>query len=215
MKRRTVVVLLAGVLLSGAAATLLLLVLVVQMLAPVTGIGVETQWSMNISRRCADWPDQLSSAEKDLAQARVDKDRFLDLGTAAKAAFEVGERLKAERYAQELLRLAPEFPHNWNYGNAIHDGHVVLGRVALSKGDVKEACKQLLAAGKTPGSPQLDSFGPDMALARELLKKGQKRVVFEYFDECNRFWDLGHFKLKVWRFEARLGLSPDFTSNLF
>jgi len=38
----------------------------------------------------------------------------------------------------------------------------------LKEGKVEDAKHYLLEAGKTPGSPQLNSFGPDMSLAEEL-----------------------------------------------
>ena len=48
-----------------------------------------------------------------------------------------------------------------------------------------------MAAGATPGSPQLDSFGPNMTLAKELLEKGQPDVVLHYFALCKNFWEDG------------------------
>ncbi|MEI6198193.1 MAG: hypothetical protein WCS42_28075, partial [Verrucomicrobiota bacterium] len=56
------------------------------------------------------------------------------------------------------------------------------------EGKPDEAAKYLLAAGKTPGSPQLNSFGPDFALAKELLILGQKEVVLQYLDLVGNFW---------------------------
>jgi hypothetical protein len=49
---------------------------------------------------------------------------------------------------------------------------MVLGQVALRRGDAKKAASFLLAAGKTWGSPQLNSFGPNMPLANDLLAAG-------------------------------------------
>jgi hypothetical protein len=129
-------------------------------------------------------------------------------------AMECGEPELAGAYASEALHLATQFKHDWNYGNAIHNGHVVLGRVALSHGDVEGACKELLLAGKTPGSPQLDSFGPNMSLAKALLAHGQREVVIQYFDECQVFWRSDFGALRKWRLLVRLHLPPDFGANL-
>ena len=57
---------------------------------------------------------------------------------------------------------------------------MVLGLLALNQGNVKPA-SQYLDAGSTPGSPQLNSFGPDMSLAQALLEKGERDTVLEYF----------------------------------
>lgn len=140
--------------------------------------------------------------------------RFYALRETAKLAVEAGDYSKAQQYATELLALAPKYKKNWNYGNAIHDGHMVLGRVALTKGDKKGAIQQLLEAGKTPGSPQLDSFGPNMSLARDLVAKGETQAVITYLDECKIFWKDTRGHLGIWKSEIKEGEMPDFGASL-
>jgi tetratricopeptide (TPR) repeat protein len=137
-------------------------------------------------------------------------DRFYRLDDVAEAALEAGELDKAGAYAQELLDAAPKYESNWNYGNAIHDGNLVLGRIALQAGNVQKAGEFLLKAGETRGSPQLDSFGPDMRLAKELLENGQRDVVVKYFDLCGRFWEMGQDRLRSWRSDVEQGRVPEF-----
>jgi hypothetical protein len=168
-------------------------------------------WDMRSGNECANWPGRLKNAEAAIADPEK---RFFALADAAKSAFELGDHMKAKLYAQELLTLAPKFSRNWNFGNAIHDSHMVLGRVALASGDVELAKTELLAAGRTPGSPQLDSFGPNMSLARDLLRAGEQDAVLSYFRECSRFWELGERDLRVWAFTAKLHLPPSFGANL-
>jgi hypothetical protein len=48
-----------------------------------------------------------------------------------------------------------------------------------------------MAAGATPGSPQLDSFGPNLTLAKELFEKSQPDVILHYFALCKNFWEDG------------------------
>jgi hypothetical protein len=140
--------------------------------------------------------------------------RFYALDEAAKASFEMCKRDEARQYAAEALKLADRFPDDWNYGNAIHDGHMVLGRVALGNGDVESANRELLLAGKTPGSPQLNSFGPNMSLAKDLLEKKQTDTVIEYFGLCGAFWKMEGGNLKRWTVLAKGGETPDFGANL-
>ena len=85
-----------------------------------------------------------------------------------------GETDKAKTYAETLLKQAESFRDDWNYGNAVHVANLVLGHIALDSGDVDEAKRFLLEAGKTPGSPQLNTFRTEYAcLAKELSGKGR------------------------------------------
>jgi len=148
------------------------------------------------------------------ASGKDGAERFYALAALAKVAFEAGYFDKATAYARELLRMAPQFPKNWSYGNAIYYGHFVLGRVALRGGDTHEAASQLVAAGATPGSPQLNSFGPNVTLAKDLLAQGQTQAVLDYLAECKSFWKMDYGKLDEWIGAIRAGGSPDFRSNL-
>src|SRR5262249_20942154 len=140
--------------------------------------------------------------------------RWLALTDAAMMNVEAGSPEKAKSYAEELLRLAPKYSKDWNYGNALHKGNLALGRLSLRDGHTESAKKYLLEAGKTPGSPQLNSFGPNMTLAKELLEKGERAVVLEYFGECRNFWEMGGERLSDWSALMKDGRTPDFGANL-
>ncbi len=133
---------------------------------------------------------------------------------AAKESFEVGKIEDARKYATNLLTLAPKYRGDWNYGNAIQDGNLVLGRIALKEGRTEEAKQYLIEAGKSPGSPQMNSFGPNMSLAKDLLEKGEQDVVLQYFDLCRKFWEMGHDDLDQWSKDVKAGKVPDFGANL-
>ena len=96
--------------------------------------------------------------------------------------------------------------------DARHNVNVVLGRIALAEGDVGSAKEYLLAAGRVEGSAVLGSFGPNMALAKELLEHGEREAVLEYFNLCSRFWDSE--ELGAWADLVRAGRIPDFGGNL-
>jgi hypothetical protein len=130
------------------------------------------------------------------------------------AAFEAGDFVKAGAYATQLLAEAEASSRNWNYGNALHEAHTVLGRIAVVEGRFGDAATHLLAAGNTPGSPQLDSFGPNMALARDLLERGQTEPVLTYFEQCRKFWKFGGERLDTWTVLVRGGRVPEFGANL-
>ncbi len=140
--------------------------------------------------------------------------RFYALNRMTKAALDAGADEKADRYAHELLAMAKEFPKDWNYGNAVYDGHAALGLLALKKDDLTAAGRELVEAGKTSGSPQLNSFGPSMRLASELLAKGQKAAVLEYFSECRSFWKMGTGQLDSWTEAVNQGETPAWGMSL-
>ena len=73
----------------------------------------------------------------------------------------------------------------------------------------------LVAAGGTPGSPQLDTFGPNMSLASELLDRGETAAVIEYFKLCSNFWNGEFSQLTVWENDVRNGRRPRFGPNYF
>lgn len=146
--------------------------------------------------------------------AKAEYARWCKLGDAAKRSLARGRDADAKSFAEELEQLAQKYTKDWNYGNAIADYNIVLGRLALKSGNVATARKRLLAAGRSPGSPTLDTFGPNMALAKELLTKGGRIVVLAYFELCRRFWKDDDGKLDKWKKDVAHGRAPDFGANL-
>lgn len=130
---------------------------------------------------------------------------------AADLAARAKQWQKAKRYAQQLLR-TPSIPliSRRPDADARHVAHIVLGKVALAQGDVKSARRHLLEAAKVEGSPVLSSFGPDFSLARALLQRGERQVVLEYLDLCEKFWLSGKNLLNRYRQAIREGRIPDF-----
>ena len=81
-----------------------------------------------------------------------------------------------------------------------------MGLAALQEGDTEAAKGYLLAAGGTPGSPQLDSFGPTMTLAQALLGRGESAVVLEYPDRS--LASRNTRTLSRWKAAIRAGDAP-------
>ena len=169
---------------------------------------------------------RLNAASGDVAEAQValslmERANEMSAGVNQAAAltdlpamaFEAGDVQKARAYAERLLREATS-QEGWNYGNAVHKGNLILGRIAVAEGRVADAVTFLRAAGKTPGSPQLDSFGPNMTLAKDLLERGERDAVLAYFEACRVFWKMGGSRLDAWRQEVQAGKVPNFGANL-
>jgi hypothetical protein len=159
----------------------------------------------------------LADASKDLGElenARTEMDAFYALPSAASAALRIGNHEQAESLALRALAMAPSHADNWNYGNAIHTAHTVLGLVSLERGDIAAATNQLALAGATPGSPQLNSFGPSMRLAKALAHRGETYAVLTYLQQCRQFWKMGETWLDVWEEKLRSGEIPNFPMHV-
>ncbi len=143
--------------------------------------------------------------------------RIHSLPDRARAAFDAGEFKFARQFAEECLDVASSTQIGEYFrgdGNAIHYSHLVLGRVAVRDGELEMAKAHLLESGKTKGSPNLMSFGPNMSLAKELLELGERDVVLEYLDLCGKFWKRGSDELSEWKDEITRGEIPAFGANL-
>ena len=183
------------------------------LMAPSTAEGADDKRAGDFVSP-AEQKRQMKIVEGDLNSAKNPTERFYALNRAAKNALKGGKTDEAQGLAKELLQMAQTRTNDWNYGNAIQDSNQVLGRIALSKGDVAEAKKRLLASTDSEGSPQMNSFGPNMQLAKELLANGDKEVVLEYLDRCSAFWKMGAERLADWSESVRKGQAPEFGANL-
>lgn len=137
---------------------------------------------------------------------------LMKLAPAALAASKVNQ---ARAYSQELVSLGTaQNSFVEASGQAIHIGNLVLGRIELMAGNVGKAKERLLAAGRASGSSPLKTFGPNMLLAKELIEKGEREAVIEYFQLCAKFWERQGGKLELWKDIVRQGKMPDFGFNL-
>ena len=128
----------------------------------------------------------------------------------AVTAFAAGALEKARGYAEAMLAA---IAGNRNKGDYIHYGNLVLGRIALADEDLEEAGARLLAAGRTQGARLRRFGGPDMALAKALLERGETETVLQYLELCLGFWESGEDDLLDWIVLIEAGRIPDFDHN--
>lgn len=159
--------------------------------------------------------DRASAAIDALGSAANLDQAFACLPSAAAAAFHLDRFADAKEFAERSISLAAHYQSDWNYGNALHIGHTVLGLLALRDNDIKSAIHHLHASGETPGSPQLGSFGPTMQLAKELLRSGQVAPVMEYLTQCRVFWKMGETWLSLWERVIHEGRVPNFFQHSY
>lgn len=140
--------------------------------------------------------------------------KYLLLPIAAKQAVIIKKYDRAKYFATELLKFSNMYKNDWNYGNAVHDGNMVLGMIALKNGNTENAKIYLIKSGKISGSPQLSSFGPEMMLAHALLEKGERSIVIEYLKLCKVFWKKDSGRIDSWIASIKGGGRPYFGINL-
>jgi hypothetical protein len=157
---------------------------------------------------------RVEKSDRDYKAASDDYGRWLARSDGVLWTVDVLPPAQVREYATEVLGGATRYRTDWNYGNAVHKANLALGRLALRDGSKEEAKGFLLEAGKTPGSPQLNSFGPNMVLAKEMLERGNRDAVLEYLDLCSKFWSSDFGALKRWKALIAEGKQPNFAANL-
>ncbi len=157
--------------------------------------------------KCAKWSELSWNPEDTYVSEQLS--RFYFLEDKITAAYSASEFSPARILIKEYLELADIYRCNWNYGNAIHDANSILGLISLKEGNIDEAATYLIKAGKSPGSPQLDSFGPEMDLANELLKSGKTDEVKIYLKDVKTFWESGDRHIDNWLEQIDNGERPE------
>ena len=95
-------------------------------------------------------------------------------------------------------------------GTDTYEGHLVLGDLALRRGDVAGAKEHLLAATDIADQPLFKYFGPRTTLARALLEAGEHETVAIYLERCARLFEKD---LAPWLAAIRQGRTPDFPAE--
>jgi hypothetical protein len=103
---------------------------------------------------------------------------------AARAAWE-----RSEKYASDLLALAPKFKSDSHYGDAVFEGNVVLAAHALRAGDVKKSVKYMRDARQATSLSDDFQYGVpslEQRLVNYLLRAGERESVVEFLDHAAR-----------------------------
>ncbi|PVY76432.1 hypothetical protein C8D92_105185 [Tamilnaduibacter salinus] len=139
--------------------------------------------------------------------------RFYGMESLIGEAYQDGDYDRVKALSREYLALAADHKCDWNYGNAIHFSHRILGLVSLETDDVASARQHLIEAGQSPGSPQLDSFGPTLDLARAMLSRGEHEAVVEYLEGIRSFWEGREETVDDWIQRIQRGETVDLHPN--
>jgi hypothetical protein len=164
----------------------------------------------------------LTDMEKDYKRAKNESEKFDFLNEmVAKYASEsyVLKRADIEKVrtrANLLLRLAKKYAKEERYSKAIHHGNLALGRISLYMKNLKTAERYLWAASKIKGSNEMKASGPNMTLAKDLLKEGSKEAVILFINECSNWWEGEEARTKMndWKRTIEENGVPDFKDNM-
>jgi hypothetical protein len=99
-----------------------------------------------------------------------------------------GDYAGAEQAAAELLQRADVAESDWPPGDLRQMAHALLGFIALSRGDLDEAEAALRRSAEVGDTPVLGSFGPDLGLLWELLRRGRADGAIYFAQQYGEFW---------------------------
>ena len=153
---------------------------------------------------------QLADLEQDIVGAPAYERRGA-LSEIARAALRIGDYNRALAYGEEILAKTGQYEVVSGYSTGV--GHSLRGVAALHLGNLELAKRDLLDSAVDP-SGVLDWNGPELRLAKELLEKGERQTVLEYFARYRPFWSAGRARLDAWSDTIRNGGVPDFSGYL-
>lgn len=178
------------------------------------------------AKEAIDWLEGARRGQRERKNKRRERwtelDEFGDLlirAQIAPVAVVAGDLDKASRYANDVLRthdvaVSGGAPAHVDWGaDQSYVAHIVLGKIALSHGDVGPASEHLSLASRAASrsSPTLRSLGPDTELAAALLQHGERGAVVDYLRAMKEVWRRGARQLDRWIAEIGSGRTPDFS----
>ena len=97
---------------------------------------------------------------------------------------------RARRLAEEALALAGKFTGDPKSGAVVYRANVILGVVAIRRGDRAGAVRHMRLAVETPGSPEVAGHAQSLLrhkLVNYLLKVGERESVADFLDRAAAF----------------------------
>jgi len=96
-------------------------------------------------------------------------------------AYQAGEYEKAVGYMQQILGHQPlSSVEDSMSPHLVHHAYLVLGSIALDRGDTKQAIRNLIDSVTEPKPNQYHTLIPDMSLARRLIHIDEREGVLDF-----------------------------------
>lgn len=182
------------------------------------------QTAVDLPARYSDPVKYLKISEAELANPELRPfQRMMLLKKMAPAALAARDAKKAVAFAEELRKLGIELRSPNQLGNDVYAeatfmSNLVLGLVAIRQNQIEKAKEHLLKSGDIPSSMTLRMVGPTMALAEELLVRGEDQTVLKFLEQCRKFWTnpspMNAGQLDEWKAVIENGGIPDFGVQL-
>jgi len=137
-----------------------------------------------------------------------DSDRMLLTLARMRIAWRQGHPDESAAKAREVLDFAGHHQGDPLYGDAVFEAHIVLGKMALRRGDRKAAVRDLMAAADTPGSMGIRQGHFEMNLPRALIDRGERRTVADFLDRMAPK-TVRTQQYQEWAAQIRKGINPD------
>ena len=99
-----------------------------------------------------------------------------------------GDYAGAQSAASELLERSDATVPDWEPDDFRQRAHTLLGFIALRLGDLDQAERELRLSAEVAETPVLGSFGPDLGLMWELLRRGRPEGAIFFAQQFGEFW---------------------------
>ena len=115
---------------------------------------------------------------------------------AAEICFLAGSYQDSRLFTQQIKDNIDSFNYTTK-GGMLHEYHTLMGRHMVREGNLEEAKQHLMLSIDLSPSAVMQSFGPNMSLALDLLLQGEKVTVLAYLNGCARFWEKE--PIEIWK----------------
>jgi hypothetical protein len=110
--------------------------------------------------------------------------------------------------ARELLDITRRIPNDLHRSYAVFQANIMLGKVALRKGDKRESARFLLAAAGVPESEELRRSPMLLNLPRTLIDWGERDAAAQFLERIAPK-TLRTKEFQDWAAQIRKGVNPD------
>ena len=158
-----------------------------------------------IARNVLNTMDSFHSARKEM-RAEYNNKNFTKI---PELMLKVDSMYEAKSFINTLIK-----------GSGIHHEYyneklTLMGLMALREGNATLAYEYLIESTNVKSTPVLSSFGPDLSLFMEFLKRGDKDIALEYLNLADDFWEYYAKDIEQWKIDIKNGVDPNIDGKIY